>query len=151
MDRAILIVLAQFPEGCRANKIVLLAGYTFNGSTRNSFSKLRTAGLIVGGNTETMRITQEGIDAVGAYDPLPITGDELRRYWMHHKMLTPMDKSILKSLIHHPDGLAAEELCSHAGYTFNGSTRNSLSKLRTAGLIVGKNTESMRAVEELLQ
>lgn len=150
MDRAILTVLAQFPQGCRANKIVLLAGYTFNGSTRNSFAKLRTAGFIVGGNTETMRITQSGFAALGEYDPLPIAGDELRRYWLSHSMLTPMDKAILGSLIRNPGGLEAEALCSDAGYTFNGSTRNSLSKLRTAGLIVGKNTEVMMAVEELL-
>lgn len=150
MDRAILIVLAQFPQGCRANKIVLLAGYTFNGSTRNSFAKLRTAGFIVGGNTETMRITQSGFSALGEYDPLPIAGDELRRYWLSHSMLTTMDKAILGSIIRNPGGLEAEALCSDAGYTFNGSTRNSLSKLRTAGLIVGKNTEVMRAVEELL-
>lgn len=150
MDRAILVVLAQFPQGCRANKTVLLAGYTFNGSTKNSFSKLRTAGLIVGGNTETMRIMQAGAEAVGVHETLPISGDELRRYWLNHKMLTPMDKALLKSLTNYPGGLEAQALCSDAGYTFNGSTKNSLSKLRTAGLIVGKNTEAMRAVEELL-
>lgn len=150
MDRAILTVLAQVEEGCRAQKLVLLAGYTLNGSTRNSFSKLRTAGLVVGGNTEIMNITKEGLEALGPYDPLPIEGRGLVNYWLNHKMLTPMDRSILTALITNPDGLDAEPLCVDAGYTLNGSTRNSFSKLRTAGLIVGKNTETMRASEELL-
>jgi hypothetical protein len=151
MDRAILTVLAQFEEGSRARKLVLLAGYTLNGSTRNSFSKLRSAGYILGGNTETMHISEEGINALGQYDPLPIEGDGLRSYWLNHSMLTPMDKSILRTLINHPDGFEAEPLCVEAGYTLNGSTRNSFSKLRTAGLIVGKNTETITAVQELLQ
>lgn len=152
MDRAILTVLTQFAEeGCRAHKLVLLAGYTLNGSTRNSFSKLRTLGLITGSNTDVLRITQEGMDALGDYDPLPIDGDGLRNYWLNHKMLTPMDKSILQTLINNPDGMEAAPLCEAAGYTLNGSTRNSFSKLRTAGLIVGKNTETIRAVSELLQ
>ncbi len=149
MDRAILSVLAQFNEGCRAKKLVLLAGYTLNGSTRNSFSKLRTLGFIVGGNLETIRITQEGLDALGSYTPLPV-GDELRQYWLRHKMLTPMDRAILQVLINNPDGLEAEPLCAQARYTLNGSTRNSFSKLRTAGLIVGKNTETISAAPELL-
>ena len=151
MDRAILTVLAQLGEdGCRAKKLVLLAGYTLNGSTRNTFSKLRRLGLIVGDNTESMNITQEGLDALGAYNPLPLAGRDLVSYWLNRKMLTPMDRSILTALITNPDGLAAEPLCAEAGYTLNGSTRNSFSKLRTAGLIVGKNTDVMRASEELL-
>jgi len=150
MDRSILSVLAQFSEGCLANKLVLLAGYTLNGSTRNSFSKLRTLGFIAGGNTETMRITQGGLDALGLYKPLP-EGNELRHYWLSHKMLTPMDRAILLVLINSPDGMEAESLCVRAGYTLNGSTRNSFSKLRTAGLIEGKNTATITAVKELLQ
>jgi hypothetical protein len=151
MDRAILTVLAQFAEeGCRAHKLVLLAGYTLNGSTRNSFSKLRTLGHIAGGNTDTMRITQDGIATLGDYEPLPLAGPELVDYWMRHRMLTPMDRAIFKTLLDNPDGMEAEPLCIAAGYTLNGSTRNCFSKLRTAGLIVGRNTETIKAVEELL-
>lgn len=66
-------------------------------------------------------------------------------------MLSPMDRSVLKALIHNPDGLECAVLCEIAGYTYNGSTRNSLGKMRTAGLIYGKNTETIRAAQELLQ
>lgn len=152
MDRAILTVLAQFlEEGCLANKLVLLAGYTLNGSTRNSFSKLRTLGFIMGSNTDVMHITMHGLGTLGSFDPLPMEGDGLRNYWLNHRMLTPMDKAILQTLINFPDGFEADLLCTQSGYTLNGSTRNSFSKLRTAGLIVGKNTEVIQAVKELLQ
>ena len=150
MDSAILNVLAQHRGGCTARKLVLLAGYTLNGSIRNSFSKLRTAGLIAGSNTGVLKSTLAGDTALGTYDPLPPPGPELAHYWLHHKMMTPMDRSILTELISHPEGMAAEPLCVEAGYTLNGSTRNSFSKLRTAGLLVGRNTETMRASEELL-
>ena len=95
-----------------------------------------------------MRITQEGLGVLGSYRPLPV-GNELRHYWLTHKMLTPMDRAILLVLINSPDGLKAEPLCVRAGYTLNGSTRNSFSKLRTAGLIEGKNTATITAVNEL--
>lgn len=150
MDRAILTVLAQHPEGCTARKLVLLAGYTLNGSTRNSFSKLRTAGFITGSNAGVLKITLPGDAAFQDYEPLPPKGTELAHYWLHHKMMTPMDRSILTELINHPEGMAAEPLCVEAGYTLNGSTRNSFSRLRTAGLLVGRNAETMRASEELL-
>lgn len=149
MDRAILTVLAQHPEGCTARKLVLLAGYTLNGSARNSFSKLRTAGFITGSNAGVLKITLPGDAAFQDYEPLPPKGTELAHYWLHHKMMTPMDRSILTELINHPEGMAAEPLCVEAGYTLNGSTRNSFSRLRTAGLLVGRNAETMRASEEL--
>jgi hypothetical protein len=44
--RKILGVLAQFPEGCVAGKITLLAGYRYTGAFRNALSELRTAGFI---------------------------------------------------------------------------------------------------------
>ena len=56
----------------------------------------------------------------------------------------------LTVLINNPEGMSADMLAGAAGYTLNGSTRNCFSKLRTAGLIVGRNTETMRASEELL-
>lgn len=54
-ERSILSVLAQFPEGCEASKLTLLAGYRYSGGFRNSLGALRTTGYIVGENTGTMR------------------------------------------------------------------------------------------------
>jgi hypothetical protein len=41
-------------------------------------------------------------------------------------------------------------LCRATGYEWSGGFRNSLSTLRTAGVLIGRNGERMRASEELV-
>ncbi len=42
--------------------------------------------------------------------------------------------------------------CAKAtGYAVSGGFKNALSSLRTAGVIIGKNTELMRHVDELIR
>lgn len=149
-ERAILAVLAQFPDGCVAGKLTLLAGYRWSGGFRNSLSALRSSGLIIGQNGETMRITDNGVRALGDYDPLPAPGADLQRYWLGHDSLGKCEREILGALIDaYPAGLDAEKLAERTNYEWSGGFRNSLSALRTAGLIVGRNTETMRASDAL--
>ena len=58
-ERAILAVLAQHGAGCTAGKLTLLAGYRYSGGVKNALSNLRTAGYIVGANTEVMRANDD--------------------------------------------------------------------------------------------
>ncbi len=148
--RAILSVLSQYPEGCNAGKLTLLSGYRYSGGFKNSLSELRTHGFIVGGNTETMIITEEGL-AQGPFEPLP-EGEQLVNYWLNHRTLDKCGKAILAVLINYSDGLTAEEIRTRTDppYEYSGGFKNALSELRTAGLLVGKNTERMRASDELL-
>ncbi len=151
-ERAILTVLAQFPEGCESGKLALLSGYRYSGGFRNSLSSLRTAGLMIGENTEVMRATDVGVEALGVFEDLP-TGDNLRKYWLTHSSLDKASRAVLKVLLDHPSGLTGLEiapLCDPP-YEYSGGFRNALSQLRTAGLIEGKsNTDPMRATKELL-
>lgn len=147
-DRAILQVLSQFPEGCDSGKLTLLSGYRFSGGFRNSLSALRTAGLIEGGNSDVMRITTAG-EALGPFESLP-EGDELISYWLNHSSISACGRKVLQALLDNPDGLNSGELCADTGYGFSGGFRNALSELRTAGLIVGKNSEVMRLSQYLL-
>jgi hypothetical protein len=148
-ERAILTVLAQHQDGCEAGRLALLAGYRWSGGFRNSLSALRTAGLMVGENSSVMRITDQGLAALGDYDPLP-TGQALIDYWLRHPSLGKCERAILEVLITaHPKGLRADELAARTGYEWSGGFRNALSALRTAGLLVGKNSDEMRAVETL--
>ena len=146
--RKILAVLSQFPEGCNAGKLTLLAGYRYAGGFRNSLSELRTAGLMVGKNTEIMRITDAGL-ALGPFEPLP-QGRALIDYWLNHNSFGPCERKILAELIAHPNGLTAQELCERTNYQYAGGFRNSLSSLRTAGVMIGSNTGTMRVSEDLL-
>jgi hypothetical protein len=147
-ETAILSVLSQFPEGCDSGKLTLLTGYRYSGGFKNSLSALRTQGLIVGGNTETMRITDEGL-ARGPFPELP-QGEALISYWLNHPSLGVCERAILGQLVEVGDrGLTADELCERTEYKYSGGFKNSLSKLRTAGLLVGRNTEIMRASDHL--
>jgi hypothetical protein len=146
---SVLRVLAQYPDGVAAGKLALLSGYTYSGGFRNILSELRTAGLMSGENTGTMKITEDGLSK-GPFDPLP-TGQEFRDYWLKHRAFGKAEKEILTALLEHPDGLTAAQLCEITNKEYSGGFRNNLSVLRTAGVIVGKNTETMRASDEFFQ
>jgi hypothetical protein len=149
-EKAILSVLAQYPEGCAIGKLTLLAGYRLSGGFRNSLSSLRTNRYIIGPNTGTMTITQFGIDALGAdYAPLP-EGRDLANYWLQHPSFGQCERKVLAVLLENPEGFTIEGLAEATGYGVSGGFRNALSNLRTAGVLVGKNTETMKACPELL-
>lgn len=147
-ERAILTVLSQHPDGCVLGKLTLLSGYQASGGFKNALSTLRTAGLITGPNTGVMQITDGGWSALGDVEPLP-TGDGLIDYWQQHGAFGANERAVIGAL---RDGgaLTLDELAAATGYQVSGGFRNALSKLRTAGVLVGRNTEAMRLHEELV-
>ena len=148
-ERAVLSVLSQFPEGCVIVKIAMIARYAHtSGAFRNTLSKLRTAGLIEGENSGTMRITPAGAAAVGTVDPLP-AGRDLTRYWLSHPALGKPERAIVETLAG-DSGKTLEEIAEATGYKpTSGAFRNTLSRLRTLGILQGGNRERMRLHEEL--
>ena len=147
-ERAILQVLAQNPDGCAKRKLALLAGYSYSGGFRNALSTLRGVGLIVGGNEEVMTITDAGL-AHGPFSELP-TGRALADYWLANPLLGKCERAVLGVLVSTGGPYDAQGLCELTGYEYSGGFRNALSTLRTAGLIQGSNTGTIRAAEELL-
>lgn len=147
--KAILAVLFQNREGCTAGKLTLLAGYRYSGGFKNSLSSLRTAGFMVGENTETMRITPLGMKQ-GPFPRLP-SGVQLVEFWVNHRSFDKCARAILLALIKHPAGLMAAELCKATvpQYEYSGGFKNALSDLRTAGVMIGRNTERMMPNEDL--
>lgn len=148
-SKGILGVLVQYHEGCSIGKISLLAGYKQSGSFMSTLSSLRTQGYLTGNNSEMMRITSSGIDALGDFKALP-TGAELAAYWLRHPSFGLCERKILEAVLSSGDGLTLEEICEKTGYSASGSFMSSLSSLRTAGVLVGKNSERMRADESLV-
>lgn len=146
--RAILAVLSQHPDGCTRDKLALLAGYRWSGGFRNALSALRSRGLITGANRDVMVITEAG-RATGPYEDLP-HGDALIHFWLSHPSFSKCEREILRVLVEaYPEGLTAEKLTAATGYDWSGGFRNSLSTLRTAGVLVGRNGGEMRAEEAL--
>ena len=60
------------------------------------------------------------------------------------------EQEIMKVLDGKDEGLTIDEIAEASEYAISGGFKNSLSKLRTAGVIVGRNTEKMKLSEELL-
>jgi hypothetical protein len=132
-DRAILAALAQYPQGRTANQMAILAGYAVNsGGFNNSLSKLRSSGFINRG--QPIQITEEGLKALGPYEPLP-TGEELRRQWLGK--LGRCEQMILQAVCGvYPEGMTSEALGAATGYAASsGGFNNALSRLRTLELI----------------
>ena len=146
--RAVLGVLAQYDEGCSIGKISLLAGYRQSGSFMSTLSGLRTQGYLTGNNSQMMKVTTSGINALGDFRALP-SGVELAQYWLHHPSFGLCERKILAAVLNSSNGLTLEEICEKTGYSASGSFMSSLSSLRTAGVLVGKNSEKMLAAEVL--
>jgi hypothetical protein len=148
--RAILAVLAQHGEGCVARKLTVLSGYRWTGGFRNSLGALRRLGYIEGDNGQVMKIKAAGIQAIdGQWNPLPVGRLARLEYWLHHPSFGVAERKIVQALADHPGGLTAEELVAETGYRWTGGFRNSLGSVRTAGILVGRNTETMRLCDEL--
>jgi len=147
-ERGILTVLAQ-QDGCTAARLTLLSGYRWTGGFQNSLSTLRKLGYIVGDNSGTMMITGAGLEAIGPVEPLP-TGQALARYWIWNMKFTKAARVILEALVKHPNGMDINAISKATNYAVSGGFKNALSELRTAGLITGANSDTMRVSEDLL-
>lgn len=144
--RAILAVLAQFPDGRDKRPVAMLAGYSAKaGHFGNALGELRRASLIEPGMP--LRITSAGIEALGPdWEPLP-SGPELIDYWMGQ--LGRAEREVFRALLDvFPGTLTKAELAERTGYSASaGHFGNALGRLRTLELITGRG--EMRADETL--
>jgi hypothetical protein len=112
-ERAVLIAVAQYPDGAEREQLTVLTGY--KRSSRDAYlQRLRERGYI---NTNGERIfaTDDGIAALGnAYEPLP-TGQALRDYWIAR--LPEGERRILEVLIGQwPAAVPRDDLDEPTGY-----------------------------------
>jgi hypothetical protein len=145
-ERAILTVLAQYPNGKNRRSLGTLSGYSSNGGSFGTYlSRLRGKGYIDG--SDPVRITDAGVEALGDFDPLP-QGEELQRYWLAR--LGKGEAAILRVLIEsYPNVISREELGRLAGYEASGGSFGTyLSRLRTKELI---DDRELRASEALFE
>lgn len=134
--RAILTVLAKFPDGRTKPQVATLSGYSIKSSGfNNALGALRSAGLI---NREApIQITPEGVVALGGdLEPLP-TGEALIEYWMSR--IGKAERTLLRVFLDAwPGSLSKEEASEQSGYSAKSSGfNNALGRLRTLELIHG--------------
>jgi hypothetical protein len=147
-ERLILTALAQYQGGRAKNQVAVLTGYAVNGGGfHNAISSLRTAGHITTGYGDQIEITDNGLAALGSFDPLPNPGPDLLDHWM--RKLAKAERETLRVLTEaYPDALPKDEVAARAGYgAGGGGFNNAVSRLRTLELISGKG--ELRASEHL--
>jgi hypothetical protein len=130
--------LAQYPDGRTRIQVALLTGYAHGGGGfSNYLSALRTKGWLEG-DSGRLRITGEGLAALGPLEPLP-TGKKLRDHWLER--LGRAERLVLAALTEGSGAraMSREELAARTGYAAQGGGfSNALSRLRTLGLVTGR-------------
>lgn len=137
-ERAVLSVLAQFPQGRSHNQLAFLTGYSPKASTISALlSTLRKAGLVEQGAPP--RITDDGRAAIeGQYEPLP-TGPALLDHWRNHSLIGKGERAVLDLLVEaYPSCMTHADLCDATGYSPSASTMSAImSRLRKLELADG--------------
>jgi hypothetical protein len=154
-ERAILRVLANYPDGKAKREIGVIAGYRHTGGGfNNAIGALRSKGYIEG--SDPLRITESGMEAYGPVDPLP-SGPELFAYWQNHPDLGRAEREILRVLYEAAgQALTKEQIApltvSDKGMPYEpqgGGFNNAVGRLRTFELIEGRG--DLRAVKEFFE
>lgn len=146
-ERLILTALAQYPNGRSKTQIAILTGYSSSGGGfNNALSSLRTKVWIEG--SDPLRITIDGITALGFYEPLP-QGQALLNHWLGQ--LSKAERAVLQALAEvWPASLTKEQVAETAGYEASGGGfNNALSRLRTLELINGRG--DLKASDDLFE
>ena len=148
-QRAILSVLAQFPDGRSKKQVAMLTRYSHtSGGFNGALAGLRSAGLI--GRGEPMLITDAGLEALGGeWEPLP-TGPDLIDYWLSY--LSKAEGTVLRLLLDSwPAPMSKAAIAAAADYSpTSGGFNGALARLRSLQLITG-GAEAMYPDETLAE
>lgn len=141
-ELAVLRVLAQYPAGLDRGRIGVFSGYTKR-STRNTYiSRLQSKGYATTG--ETIRITPEGMAAVGDFERLP-EGRDLFEWWLAR---LPEGERKMLEVLAGGDELTRDDLGERTGYTAR-STRNTYISRLSQKMLVDVNGDTISLAEDL--
>jgi hypothetical protein len=143
--RRIMVALAQHPEGLSYRKIGVFSGVSTKGGSFGTYlSTGRRNGWIAGDDKSGVKITSEGIEALGSFEPLP-TGRDLVEYWLR-EFGNGKTAQILKVIADAwPSALSDSEIEVAADVsTKGGSYGTYLSNLRTRDVIVDVTEDGVR-------
>jgi hypothetical protein len=145
--RRMMIALAQ-RSPLDKRKLAVRAGMSRNSGTFGTYlAKMRTSGWVTEG--EPMSITQEGMKALGDFEPLP-TGRDLQNYWLKELSGGGIERMLQALIKCYPDSLTKEELGQIANISHTSGTFGTyLSKLRSLELVKGER--ELMASEELFE
>lgn len=141
-ERTALIAIAQF-NGMTRTKLSAITGYAT--STRNAYlQKLAAKGFIVM-QGDVARITADGEEVLGQWEPLP-TGAELLDWWLAR--LKPGESAVLKEAIaFYPAEVSREEVRERTGFAVS-TTNAYIQHLAIRDLVV-TTRNGLKASEDL--
>lgn len=144
----ILIALAQRPQGLTSKQIGVRAGLSSQSGTFSTYiSKARANGWVEGSGT--LYITQDGLDALGDFEPLP-SGQQLLEHWLRELGQSGASRMLRTLADVYPRTMTNAELGEAAGVSSSSGTFSTyLSKLRALELISGRG--ELRASEEFFE
>lgn len=149
-DRRVLTALAQRGRPCTRRLVAIQSGYSLtSGGFGQSLARLRQKGWLVGGGG-AMQCTQEGLEALGPFEPLP-TGDALIDFWKR-KLPTLAARRVFEAIaLSHPVGVNRESIAFSTGYSMtSGGFGQALATLRGLELIVG-TSDGMKLSSEMFE
>jgi hypothetical protein len=134
--RRMLIALAQRPQGLTRARVGLRAGLSSKTGTFAIYlGKMRSHGWVEDSGS-TIRITAEGLAALGPFDPLP-EGADLAAFWMR-ELGGGAGRMLSAIVAAHPRVLSREELGEASGLSEKtGTFATYLGKLRGLELVDG--------------
>jgi hypothetical protein len=148
MHRAMLIALAQHPDGLTKKQILVHTGYASSGSVSAAFADL-VRHEWVDPLANQLVITKAGLAALGDFDPLP-TGDALREWLLAGDKLSTMEKTLLAQIAgHYPNAITKGAVLENTGYASSGSTSAAFAKLVAYNYVVPQGASLLKAAEEL--
>lgn len=146
-ERAVLIALAQFPNGLERSQITVLTQY--KRSSRDAYlQRLKEKGFTVQEHDKVFA-SPEGIAYLGNdYKPLP-TGKELQQHWLN---TLPQGEKVMLELIldAYPNSITREELSEKS--TYQRSSRDAyLQRMLAKEIIETINRGEVKASETLFE
>jgi uncharacterized protein len=151
-QRAIMTVLIQHGRALSMKQLGMMAVYApTSGAFKNAVSKLRKREWVEGRGdvTATARGADEFVAMFGAVQKLP-RGDKLFEFWLRHRRVDKCGRAVMTALREvrggvavSPEGLARSTDPPYAAGS--GGFKNTLSKLRTLGVIEGRGEVRLTA------
>ena len=147
MERAMLVALAQHPDGLSRRKIRIHTGYRDSGAVSAAFARLLREAWVKDAGANLV-ITQSGLRKLGRYEPLPV-GDELRKSLLTSDKLPIMERKMLVAICDaFPKTITRGRVREVAGYQDSGATSAALAHLVALDYVV-KNGGELSATPEL--
>jgi uncharacterized protein len=145
--RRMMVALAQRP-GLTKKQIAVRAGLSSRSGTFGTYlGRLRSEGWVYG--SDSLQLTEAGVEAVGNYAPLP-EREELLEYWLRELGESGAGRMLRTLADHYPEALTKAELGEVAEISSTSGTFGTyLGRLRSLELVEGK--AELRASSEFFE